>query len=230
MSFIYSNQFEYLIRILLAGLCGGLIGYERKNRMKEAGIRTHFIVCLSAALMMIVSKYGFQDQIGTNNISLDPSRIAAQVVSGVGFLGAGMIFMRRQSVKGLTTAAGVWATAGVGIAIGSGLYLIGLFSSVVIVIAQTILHRDFSWLSTPRTEELTLKISNEPEVMEFLEQSFKKANIEILNFKAKKGKIHTENESQTLELEFILKVPDSYEITKLLTLIQNNPNIKYLEL
>lgn len=230
MTFFSSFQFECLIRILVAGLCGIIIGYERKNRMKEAGIRTHFIVCLSAALMMIVSKYGFQDQIGINGISLDPSRIAAQVVSGVGFLGAGMIFMRRQSVKGLTTAAGVWATAGVGIAIGSGLYLLGLFSSVVIVIAQTILHRNFSWLSTPRTEELILKISNETETISFLEKTFKEANIEILNFKAKKGKIHGTDEPKTLELEFILKVPETYEITQLLTLIQTNPNIKYLEI
>lgn len=230
MTFFYSSQFEYLMRILLAGLCGIIIGYERKNRMKEAGIRTHFIVCLSAALMMIVSKYGFQDQTGISGISLDPSRIGAQVVSGVGFLGAGMIFMRRQSVKGLTTAAGVWATAGVGIAIGAGLYILGLFSSIVIVIAQTILHRNFFWLSTPRTEELTLKILNETETINFLEKTFKKANIEILNFKAKKGKIYTTNEPSILELEFILKVPEAYNITKLLTLMQKNPNIKYLEI
>lgn len=230
MTFFSSFQFEYLIRILIAGLCGGIIGYERKNRMKEAGIRTHFIVCLSAALMMIVSKYGFQDQIGINGISLDPSRIAAQVVSGVGFLGAGMIFMRRQSVKGLTTAAGVWATAGVGIAIGSGLYIIGLFSSVVIVIAQTILHRDFSWLSTPRTEELILKISNETEALEYIEKTLKEQNIEVINFKAKRGKSHNDIEAKSVELELMLKIPEAYDLSRLLALMQKNPNIKYLEI
>jgi len=230
MTFFSSFQFEYLIRILVAGLCGGIIGYERKNRMKEAGIRTHFIVCLSSALMMIVSKYGFQDQIGINGISLDPSRIAAQVVSGVGFLGAGMIFMRRQSVKGLTTAAGVWGTAGVGLAIGSGLYFIGLISAIVIVIAQTILHRDFSWLSTPRTEELTLKISNEPEVLEYIEKTLKKEDIEVMNFKAKRGKPHSDIEAKSIELELMLKVPEAYNISKLLTLMQKNPDIKYLEI
>lgn len=230
MSFVYSSQFEYLIRILLAGFCGILIGYERKNRMKEAGIRTHFIVCLSAALMMIVSKYGFQDQIGTKGIALDPARIGAQVISGIGFLGAGMIFMRRQSVKGLTTAAGIWATSGVGIAIGAGLYIIGLFSAIVIVIAQTILHRNFFWLSTPRTEELTLRISNNPKTIDFLEEAFKKSNIEILNFKAKEGNANNVDEAKTLELEFILKVPKTYKMVKLLTLIQSNPDIKYLEI
>lgn len=230
MSFIYSSQFEYLIRILIAGLCGGIIGYERKNRMKEAGIRTHFIVCLSSALIMIVSKYGFQDQIGISNISLDPSRIAAQVVSGIGFLGAGMIFMRRQSVKGLTTAAGVWGTAGVGLAIGAGLYFIGLISTIVIVIAQTILHRDFSWLSTPRTEELTLKISNEPEALEYIEETLKKEDIEVMNFKAKRAKSHNDIEVKSIELELILKVPEAYDISELLALMQKNPNIKYLEI
>lgn len=229
MSFIYSSQFEYIIRILIAGFCGGIIGYERKNRMKEAGIRTHFIVCLSSALMMIVSKYGFQDQIGISNISLDPSRIAAQVVSGIGFLGAGMIFMRRQSVKGLTTAAGVWGTAGVGLAIGGGLYLIGLISAIIIVIAQTILHRDFSWLSTPRTEELTLKISNEPDVLDYIEKALKKEDIEVLNFKAKRGKFHSDTEPKSIELELILKVPESYDLSKLLVMMEKNPNIKYLE-
>lgn len=231
MTLFSSLQFEYLIRILIAGLCGGIIGYERENRMKEAGIRTHFIVCLSAALMMIVSKYGFQDQIGTNDISLDPSRIAAQVVSGVGFLGAGMIFMKRQSIKGLTTAAGIWATAGIGLAFGAGLYIIGLTSSAIIVIAQTILHRNFSWLSIPRIEGLTLKISNEPEVLEYIEEILKKESIKIMNFKAKRGKPdNVANKSKLIELELILKVPQTYDAPKLLSLMEKNSNIRYLEI
>lgn len=92
-------EFELLGRVLLAGLCGIFIGFERKNRMKEAGVRTHFVVAVGAALMIIISKYGFQDQIGWENLSVDPSRIAAGIVSGVGFLGAGMIFMQNNTVK-----------------------------------------------------------------------------------------------------------------------------------
>lgn len=95
------TQMEFLVRILLAGICGGIIGYERKSRNKEAGIRTHLIVASGAALIMIVSKYGFSDILGDKGIALDPSRIAAQIVTGVGFLGAGMIFMRKNTISGL---------------------------------------------------------------------------------------------------------------------------------
>lgn len=103
-------QLEYSARILLAAVCGACIGYERTNRLKTAGIRTHVIVSLAAALMMIISKYGFSDILAVHNVGLDPSRIAAGVVTAIGFLGAGIIFVHNQSVSGLTTAAGIWAT------------------------------------------------------------------------------------------------------------------------
>ncbi len=126
---------ELLLRIVLAGIFGSFIGYERKNRFKVAGIKTHMIVCLASALMMIISKYGFSDV-----INHDSSRIAAQIVSGVGFLGAGMIFVKNQNVQGLTTAAGIWATAGVGMAIGSGMYIIGLASAGIIILFHLFAH------------------------------------------------------------------------------------------
>ena len=103
---------ECLLRIFLAALCGLVIGFERKARLKEAGVRTHLIVALGAALITIVSKYGFFDlALFAEGIKADPTRIAAQIVSGVGFLGAGMIFMRHRTLTGLTTAAGIWTTA-----------------------------------------------------------------------------------------------------------------------
>lgn len=128
-------EVELLLRIVLAGLCGILIGFERKNRFKVAGIKTHMVVCLASALMMIISKYGFADV-----ASHDSSRIAAQIVSGVGFLGAGMIFVKNQNVQGLTTAAGIWATAGIGMAIGAGMYFIGLSSGLLILLFQVGAH------------------------------------------------------------------------------------------
>lgn len=131
------GQFELLLRIVIAGFLGMAIGFERKNRNKEAGIRTHAIVAFGAALIMVVSKYGFSD-IGTH----DASRIASQIVSGVGFLGAGIIFVRdNSSVSGLTTAAGIWATAGVGMSVGAGQYFIGICAGVMLVLLQELLHR-----------------------------------------------------------------------------------------
>lgn len=222
----YLIQVDYFLRLIVAGICGALIGYERKNRMKEAGIRTHFIVALGASLMMIVSKYGFQDQSGWHNVSLDPSRIAAQVVSGVGFLGAGMIFMQRQTVKGLTTAAGIWATAGMGMAIGAGLYSVGLAVALIIVVAQTILHVRFNWLSTPKTEQLILQIIDKPGAMEHIQRVLEEKNIEILSFRAEKNKEY----HSTIDLEIVMKIPKSYQTAQLFSLIQDIPFVKSIEL
>ena len=132
----------FVIRMLVAAICGGFLGYERKHRGKSAGIRTHFVVAVASAMMVIVSKYGFNDMADVAvNYRLDPSRIAAGIVSGVGFLGAGMIFIRRKTPQGLTTAAGIWATSGIGMAIGAGMYTVGITATVIIYIAQLILHK-----------------------------------------------------------------------------------------
>ncbi|RCG31112.1 MgtC/SapB family protein [Sphaerisporangium album] len=111
--------------LALAFVLSAAIGVERELRQKSAGLRTHTSVGFAAALIMIVSKYGFSDVLGSH-IALDPSRVAAQIVSGIGFLGAGLIFIRRDAVRGLTTAATIWLTAGVGMAAGAGLWLLAL--------------------------------------------------------------------------------------------------------
>lgn len=131
----WREELIYLLRIVLSLMLGFMIGFERKMRFKEAGIRTHTIVCAGAALMMVVSKYGFADI-----PDYDASRVAAQIVSGIGFIGAGMIIYRRQAVYGLTTAAGVWATAGVGMAAGGGLYIVALGSAAILIAVQCVLH------------------------------------------------------------------------------------------
>lgn len=127
------EQLPIFIDLLIAVLLGFAIGLERKIRSKEAGIRTHTIVCFGSALMMVISKYAFDS-------SADSARVAAQIVSGVGFLGAGMIVFKRHEVRGLTTAAGVWATAGVGMACGGRLYFVAVFSAAVIVGVQLFFH------------------------------------------------------------------------------------------
>ena len=128
-------QIGYVLRIFFAGICGLMIGIERRNRLKEAGIRTHLIVALGSALMMIVSKYGFFDLQGHSFLRADASRIASQIVSGIGFLGAGMIIWHHRTVSGLTTAAGIWATAGIGMAIGAGLYGVGGACALLILVS-----------------------------------------------------------------------------------------------
>ena len=122
------------IDLVFAALLGFFIGLERKFRDKEAGIRTHTIVAFGSALMMIISKYAFDAE-------ADSARVAAQIVAGIGFLGAGIIVYRKNVVHGLTTAAGVWATAGIGMACGGGLWLIAILATTILILIQWCLHR-----------------------------------------------------------------------------------------
>lgn len=135
------SEWEMILRLLLAGVLGALIGFERRSHFKEAGLRTHFVVSLGSALIMLVSKYGFNDLEGVTSVGLDPSRVAAQVVSGIGFLGAGTIIVEHQYVRGLTTAAGLWATAGIGLAIGAGMYIPGASATLLILVGLEIFNK-----------------------------------------------------------------------------------------
>lgn len=139
-----------LLDLLLSVLLGFLIGLERKMRLKEAGIRTHTMVCLGAALMMVVSKYAFGPE-------ADAARVAAQIVSGVGFLGAGMIVYKKHEVHGLTTAAGVWATAGIGMACGGQLYLLAIGATAIMILFQFIFHLQFRLFRTKRTYSVNIE-------------------------------------------------------------------------
>ena len=183
-------QAELILRIILAGVCGAVIGYERKSRLKEAGIRTHFIVASASALMMIISKYGFFDLLQNatyaSEVKLDPSRVASTIITGVGFLGAGAIFIRNNTINGLTTAAGIWATAGVGMAMGTGFYIIGVFSAFVILSVQVFLHKK-NWFTdrVPISENIKLIVENTPGTLTEINELLVKRKIEILKIYSK---------------------------------------------
>src|SRR5690242_5726241 len=117
---------QIAVRLVVATVLGAVVGIDRERLERAAGLRTHAMVGLGAALFMVLSAFGFHDILGTPNVALDPSRIAAQIVSGIGFLGAGLIIVRREEVRGLTTAASIWVVAAVGAAAGAGMYLIAV--------------------------------------------------------------------------------------------------------
>jgi len=126
---------DFVWRLVLAAIFGTIIGLDREYREKEAGFRTHFLVSLGSALMMIVSQYGFSEILTHDGVSLDPSRIAAQVVSGIGFIGAGTIIFNHQIVRGLTTAASLWAKAGIGLTAGAGMSWLALAATILTLVA-----------------------------------------------------------------------------------------------
>ncbi len=128
------DTLELIVRLVVAGLLAGVIGAEREYRAKVAGVRTHLLVALGAALMVIVSRYGF-------NGEGDPSRVAAQIVSGIGFLGAGAILVQKHAVHGLTTAAGIWVSAGIGMAVAAGLYAVAVATTLLSLVGLEALGR-----------------------------------------------------------------------------------------
>lgn len=121
-------------RLFVAGLLGGLIGLERELRAKEAGVRTHFVVALGSALFMIISQFGFGEQYH------DASRVAAQVVSGIGFIGAGVIIFQKNAVRGVTTAAGLWVAAAIGLAAGGGMYAVSVAATLLTILCLEMMH------------------------------------------------------------------------------------------
>ena len=158
---------EFCLRLVVSCACGALIGWERSQRFKDAGVRTHIIVCCASALIMIVSKYAFFDLADPSLAAIagirgaDPSRIAAQVVTGISFLCAGVIFKQGISVRGLTTAAGIWFTAGIGLTVGSGLYFMGIFATVLIMFLQFLMHHYKVGLDSFATNNIRLVVRDD---------------------------------------------------------------------
>ena len=161
-------EIEYVIRMIIAVLLGFAIGMERKMRFKEVGIRTHAIVAAGACLFMLISKYGFSDTDGR----FDAARVVAQVVSGIGFIGAGMIMHRKLAIHGLTTAAGVWITAGIGMAAGAGMYILAASSTVIIIGAQCIMHINCKLFRTKHYVQIQVVFVNKTDEGETVKKIF----------------------------------------------------------
>lgn len=133
--------YDFVLRLFVAAMLGGVIGLEREYRAKEAGFRTHFLVALGSGLFMILSQFGFDDVLGHyEQVSLDPSRIASQVVTGIGFIGAGTIIFQKHVVRGLTTAAGLWVTSAIGMTAGAGMYVLSIATTVLVLLCLEALY------------------------------------------------------------------------------------------
>lgn len=181
------DVWHFIVRMLIAIICGLAIGFERKSRSKEAGIRTHAIVCLASCMFMILSKYLtvplFSDITG-GTFNSDATRIAAQVVTGIGFLGAGIIMYRRDVMHGLTTAAGVWATSAIGMSIGGGFIVTGVVATAMILLLQLIFHLPIKAFTTRHIAIVKMQIWAEND--EILPQIMQKLNAKkVSSYKAK---------------------------------------------
>ncbi len=212
---------DIIIRLSVASLFGALIGLERERKDWTAGLRTHMMVCVGSCLIMIVSAYGFSDVLGPAHINLDPSRIAAQVISGIGFIGAGTILFSKQgTIRGLTTASGLWTVAGIGLASGAGMYFaagVTTFIALIILWALQPLERKYA----KRFKQNTLRIVTGHDVnnTELFRDLLIKDGLKIQNFTIEKDE---------KEYVFLIKF-ENVDLLKMNTIIdelKKHPTIK----
>lgn len=219
---IAANGF-LIIRMLLSAVCGVFIGFERSRRQKDAGIRTHMIVALGAALAMIVSKYGFFDLLQYEGLRADASRIASNVITGVGFLGAGVIFVRDVSIKGLTTAAGIWATASVGLAIGAGMYTVGIGATLVMILFQLFFHKFFRSFENT-VNEFTVVIRDDNAAIKSFRDTLEANKILIEKCKM------TRNSDSTVTLDITIKKARTTSMDEVLLVAEQDDDVLSVEI
>ena len=212
---------EIIIRLALASLFGALIGLERERKDWSAGLRTHMMVCVGSCLIMIVSAFGFTDILGTANVTLDPSRIAAQVVSGIGFIGAGAIlFIKQGTIRGLTTASGLWTVAAIGLATGGGMYFAASATTIIALIilwALQPLERRFFNKFKHKTLRIitTLSVNN----TELLNSLLNKDELKIESFTLEKS-----GDEFVFQLKF--ESVDTTNISTIISELKEDPTIK----
>lgn len=181
------SPFVILLRVVLSVICGGIIGLEREDKSRPAGFRTHILVCLGSSLIMILSEYMFLTYYSRYNITSDPLRLGAQVISGIGFLGAGTIIHHGTSIKGLTTAASLWTVAAIGLSFGSGFYFLGVLGTIIVVIILGVFnYTENKWTTRKHmynTYEIVATMENNAETLGKLNLIFHKYDARILEMK-----------------------------------------------
>ncbi len=182
--FTLNDCLDLGLRVILSAICGAIIGLERERRYKNAGLRTHIIVAIAGAILMIVSKYGFIDIASTPDLRLtsDGGRIAAGVIQSIGFLGAGVIYVRKESVLGLTTAAGLWATVGIGLCFGSGMYVLGISTTAIIMLVHLLLRIHHQRMPTQTVGVITCNLTKHDMTIDNLVYHFKEFGATLRDF------------------------------------------------
>lgn len=212
---------EIIIRLSLASLFGAFIGLERERKDWAAGMRTHMMVCVGSCLIMLVSSFGFADVLGNANIELDPSRVAAQVVSGIGFLGAGTIlFTKGGIVRGLTTASGLWTVAAIGLATGGGMYFAAIATTIIAIIILWAL-QPLEKYYNKKFRKKTLKIITKLNVnnTDLLNTLLKNEALNIQNFTFER------NENEVV-FEIRMNTTKGTDITDIITNLNKNESVK----
>lgn len=214
-----------LIRLLVATALGALIGFEREYHAKEAGVRTHLLVALGACLFMILSIYGFDFMLDRDHVSFDPSRIASQVVTGIGFIGAGTIILQKQMVRGLTTAAGLWVTAAIGLACGAGMYVIAIVTAVIVLVSLGLINVFLPYVS--QKERNVTFLAEDYDVMTEVLDNLREEKITVLNYEMHKD-AEENNGKMLVTIEIRTKRYDTVQAIK--SILRNFEKVELVQI
>lgn len=209
------DQLHLTIRLVLALLFGGLIGFEREVSSHAAGLRTHILVCVGSALVMLLSMYGFSAFVNEVNVRIDPSRLAAQVISGIGFLGAGTIMFNGRSITGLTTAASLWVVAGIGLAIGAGFYYAAILVCLMVLISLWILNKvEHKYFNGKKVRILKIQAVDQPGTLGLITTILGKFKIDIKQIKLEESE--DSSKPNHVQITFHVTIPKTSIIGGLL--------------
>ena len=208
---MHVEQWEIALRLLLAVVLGGAIGFERERHNRPAGFRTHILVCAGSALIMMVSAYGFTGLNGPGYIS-DPGRIAAGVVTGIGFLGAGTILQQRGSVRGLTTAATIWVVSGVGLAAGVGFYLGAVLTTIFVLLSLQLLRRaEVRIFSKQRMKRLLVRAVDQPGLLGRIGATLGELDVNIRKTDLSDPEKHVAGSEELITIELLVDIPSGLD-------------------
>lgn len=200
------DQIHITIRLVLALLLGGLIGFEREVSSHAAGLRTHILVCVGSALVMLLSMYGFSAFVNEVNVRIDPSRLAAQVISGIGFLGAGTIIFNGRSITGLTTAASLWVVAGIGLAVGAGFYYPAVLSCVMVLISLWSLNKlEHKFFNGKKVRILKIQALDQPGTLGLITNLLGEQKVDIRKITMEEQK--NDDKANEVQITFHITVP-----------------------
>lgn len=206
------EEWQILLRLLSATVLGGLVGLERERSQRAAGLRTHMMVCLGSCLMMLLSIYGFAAFVEEINVRVDPARLAAAVITGVGFLGAGTILQTGRSVTGLTTAASVWVTAAIGLGVGAGFYFAASVTTLFVLFVLWVLNKvERRWFHRRVERVVILKAEDRPRLMQRIQETLEQRGVRLRKVRLQDASESDSADSQRLTIRLHLQLKELTE-------------------
>ncbi|WP_141500832.1 MgtC/SapB family protein [Paenibacillus luteus] len=221
------NEIDLTIRVLTAAALGGLVGFEREWSNHAAGLRTHILVCIGSAAIMLLSIYGFNQFVNESNVRMDPARLAAQVISGIGFLGAGAIMRDGSKVSGLTTAASIWVVAAIGLCVGAGFLFAAVLTTVIVLISLFALNKlENQMMRHRRHRQLIIGVIDKPGMIGNVFTQLGEQGIQVT-----KMSLHNKYEDQPVtEMKLSVKVKSHIRLNQSIELINNMEHVVSIEI